>query len=605
MANQAPSPHHGMGAYPVAGGTSFRVWAPFASRVSVAGNFNGWTKGAHPLAREAFDTWSTFTTDAGPGAAFQYVIERDVAGRTDEYWRIDPRARAVTHSAGDAIVVEAGAFDWGPGDFEAARRDEMVVYELHVGSFNDPAGGGPGNFGGVIARLDYLRDLGVTHLELLPSMEFSTDFSWGYNPSHIFAIEQAYGGMDALKVLIRAAHEHGLGVILDVVYNHLGPMDLHVWRFDGWDAGGGGIYFYNDWRRHTRWGDTRPDYGRAEVRQYLRDNAAMWLEEFRADALRWDATAYVRNVHGNDGEPGTDLTDGWLLMQEITGDTRARQPWKFHIAEDLRGNAWITRDAGQGGAGFAVQWDSEFAHAMRRLVLPPEDGDRDLRGIAAAIRHRFNGDALQRIVYTESHDEVANGRARLPEDIHRGNAESWYARKRSTLAAGLLLTTPGIPMLFQGQEFVEDRWFHDQDPLEWDRASRHAGIVSLYRDLVRLRRNWHDTTRGLRGGQVNVHHVNDATRVLAFHRWVNGGPRDDVLVVANAGIRGWGEYLVGVPRGGRWRVRLNSDASVYAGDFGDHPSWDADARPDGRDGLGWTLPVSVGPYSVVILSQDD
>jgi 1,4-alpha-glucan branching enzyme len=223
--------------------------------VSVAGEFNGWSDQAAQLGSEGNGYWSTDVPGARAGQQYKYVVRASDSGR----WRNDPYAREVTHSAGNSIVYADG-FDWGPSAFGMPPWDELVVYELHVGTFNDEPGSGPGGFRSVEARLDYLRDLGINAVELLPSAEFATDFSWGYNPSHIFAIEKAYGGPDALKGLVRAAHERGIAVIVDVTFNHLGPSDLDLWQFDGWSENdNGGIYFYNDRRRQTPWGDTRPD----------------------------------------------------------------------------------------------------------------------------------------------------------------------------------------------------------------------------------------------------------------------------------------------------------------------------------------------------------
>ena len=186
--------------------------------------------------------------------------------------------------------------------------------------------------------------------------------------------------------------------------------------------------------------------------------------------------------------------------------------------------------------------------------MPPANVGRD-----ACARHGYNGDAIQRVIYTESHDEVANGHARVPEEIWPGNAGSWFSRKRSTLGAALVFTAPGIPMIFQGQEFLEDKYFRDNVPLDWSKLKTYAGIQLLYRDLIRLRRNWFNQTRGLRGQQLNVHHVNNADKVIGFHRWENGGPGDDVVVVANFANRSYDSYALGFPRAGQWRVRFNSD----------------------------------------------
>jgi 1,4-alpha-glucan branching enzyme len=243
-------------------------------------------------------------------------------------------------------------------------------------------------------------------------------------------------------------------------------------------------------------------------------------------------------------------------------------------------------------------------HPVRAAVIAANDADRDLFAVRDALYHGFNGDAVQRVIYTESHDEVANGHERVPEEIWPGNAGSWFSRKRSTLGAALVFTAPGIPMIFQGQEFLEDRYFRDVDPLDWSRLISYAGIHLLYRDLIRLRRNWFDQTRGLRGQHLNVMHVNNVDKVIGFHRWESGGARDDVVVVANFANRGYDSYALGFPRSGLWRVRFNSDWQGYSPDFGDHPVYDTMAGDPPRDGVRFQANVGLGPYSVVILSQD-
>lgn len=599
MSNSTPSSHLGMGAIPYPAGTAFRVWAPHADRVFVSGTFNNWSKTAHPLADEGHGYWSTDVPGAQAGAEYKYVI----VNGAQELWRIDPYARDVTSSVGNTIVHPLG-FDWGSADYYTPPWNEMVIYEMHVGTFNDRPGGPPGNLDGAIEKLGHLRDLGINVIKMMPPTEFAGGFSWGYNPAHLFAIERDYGGSQALKEFVKAAHTRGLAVIFDVVYNHFGPSDLALWQFDGWrENDGGGIYFYNDWRSETPWGP-RPDYGRGQVRQYIRDNALMWLQEYRVDGLRWDATAYIRNVHGHDNDPGHDIPDGWSLMQWINDEIDALQPWKISIAEDMRNNPWLTKDTAIGGAGFDAQWDAGFVRALRQAVVPPDDHARNVHAVREAITHRYDGDAFKRVIYAESHDEVANGHARLPEEIWPGNAESWFAKKRSTLAAALVFTSPGIPMIFQGQELLEDEWFRDQDPIDWSKKDRHKGILQLYRDLIRLRRNWHDRTRGLCGQHVHVHHVNDHDKVIAFHRWEHGGPQDSVVVAANMANRSYDSYTIGFPHQGLWRVRFNSDWNGYDASFADHPSHDTVAHGGTKDAMPCHGNVGLGPYSVVILSQD-
>ncbi len=599
MPDPTPSERPGMGALPYEGGVTFRVWAPFAQSVAVVGDFNDWSPDAHQLAPDGDGYWSVDVAGAKPGHEYQFAL---VGAGGEQLLRIDPYARDVTSSAGNAVVADL-SFDWGDDEFETPSWHELVIYEMHIGTFNDTPGGKPGNLETAASRLPYLAELGVNAVQLMPPMEFAADYSWGYNPAHPFAVESAYGGAQELKRFIREAHSHGIAVIFDVVYNHFGPSDLDLWRFDGWSENdGGGIYFYSGWRADTPWGDTRPDYGRPEVRQYIRDNALFWLEEYHADGLRWDATAYIRNVRGLDHDPGADLPDGWSLMQWLNDEVDTRQPWKIMIAEDLRSNPWITRPTGQGGAGFDSQWDARFVHPVRRALIAQSDEERNLEDVAAAIRHGYDGDPVRRVIYTESHDEVANGSARVAEEIWPGNADSWHSKKRSTLGAALVMTAPGIPMLFQGQEFLEDMWFHDGDPIDWAKRDRFAGIVHLYRDLIRLRRA-DPATRGLRGRNTNVFHVNNWDKVLAFHRWDQGGPGDDVVVIANFADRAHAGYRVGLPRPGMWRVRFNSDWNGYDPEFGNHPGFDVAADGPPQDGMPASAAVPIGPYTAIILSQ--
>jgi 1,4-alpha-glucan branching enzyme len=260
----------GMGAIPFAGGVAFRVWAPHADKVAVIGDFNDWNEKAAPsMTSEGNGNWYAELADAKVGDEYKYLITN--GGNT--FQRIDPYARAVTNSVGNGIVYDHGAFDWQGDDFQLPPHHELVIYELHVGSFYTEDEDSPGTFKLVADKLDHLLKLGVNAIQIMPVMEFAGDYSWGYNPAHIFAVESAYGGPDALKTLVREAHSNGLAVILDVVYNHFGPSDLDLWQFDGWTENDkGGIYFYNDDRSSTPWGDTRPDYGREEVRRFIHDD---------------------------------------------------------------------------------------------------------------------------------------------------------------------------------------------------------------------------------------------------------------------------------------------------------------------------------------------
>ena len=589
-----------MGAVPYSGGITFRVWAPHAADVFVMGEFNNWSKTAHPLAHEGDGYWSVDVPGAKAGQEYKFLIHNG----SQELARNDPYAREVTQSNGNS-VVHSPAFDWGDDNFTMPAWNMLIVYEMHIGTFNRTNKNSTGTFDSASERLPYLKDLGINAIEIMPPMEFPGSQSWGYNPDHPFALEKDYGGARPFKQLVKAAHQHGIAVILDVVYNHFGPGDLDLWQFDGWSENGkGGIYFYNDERSATPWGDTRPDYGRSEVRQYIRDNALMWLDEYHIDGLRLDSTAFIRNVIG-ENDPAHDLPDGWSLLQWVHEEIRARAPSKITIAEDMRNNEWMTKDSGAGGLGFGAQWDGDFVSTLRAAIISPDDSARSMDAIGTALKHRFNDDAFQRVIYTESHDEVADGKKRVPEEIWPGKVGNWFSKKRSDLGAALVFTAPGIPMILQGQEFLEDRWFADTDPLDWSRVKTFHGNVDMYRRLIWLRRNMDGVTRGLSGQHVNVHHVNNADKIIAFHRWADaGGPGDDVIVAANLANRADESYTIGFPRQGIWRVRFNSDWNGYDPHFSNHLSVDTEAVAGEKDGLPFNGNISIGPYSVVIFSQD-
>ena len=594
--------HPGMGAIPHAKEVTFRVWAPHAEKVYVTGTFNDWSKVSTPLAGEENGYWSAEVSEAKTGDEYRYVIH----GPNGPVSRVDPYARAVTRAGGNGIIYDPQAFDWGNDTFAIASWNELVIYEMHIGTFHVKEKGQPGTFESAIEKLPYLQHLGINAVEVMPVMEFSGDFSWGYNPSDPFAVESIYGGPDALKRFVNLAHEHGIAVVVDVVYNHFGPSDLDLWQFDGWSENEkGGIYFYGDHRSQTPWGETRPDYGRGEVRQYLRDNALMWLEEYHADGLRWDAITYIKNIEGNDASPANDIPEGWTLMQWINEEIQKRFPGRISIAEDLKNNVWVNKDKGAGGAGFSAQWDSEFVHPVRQAVISRDDKLRDTGGVCRAIGHRYGIDAFERVIYTESHDEVANGRARVPEEIWPGKVDSWFSKKRSTLAGALVLTAPGIPMIFQGQELLEDRWFHDKDPIDWSKVEEEGGILRMYRDLIALRRNLSGKTRGLCGQNLHIYHCDDGAKLIAFHRWDEEGPGDSVVVAVNMMNENRDRYVIGFPRAGLWKTRFNSDSRNYGSNFYNHPTPDVETREEGADGQPCSGEIGIGPYTVVVFSQDE
>ncbi|MBV6458625.1 MAG: 1,4-alpha-glucan branching enzyme GlgB [Fimbriimonadaceae bacterium] len=584
----------GNGANPFARGTSFRMWAPNASTANIAGQFNNWSATLSPMVAEGGGWWSVDYRNANPNQQYKFVLKNG----NNTIWKNDPWARSLTSSVGNSVIFDHSAFTWTNDGFVTPNWNDLIIYEVHVGTLNDAPGGKPGTFQTAIQKLDYLQGMGINCVELMPVQEFPGDFSWGYNNSHPFSVESAYGGPANLKKFIDEANKRGIAVLLDLVHNHYGPSDLDLWRFDGWYQGQfGGIFFYNDDRAITPWGWTRPDFGRGEVRQYIRDNQMEWAEKYRVSGFRWDSCLAMRTTNWGDNP------DGWSLLQWLNDELDASQPWKINIAEDLQNNSWLTRNVSIGGAGFDSQW-SNYVHTVRAALISPNDGDRNMFSIRDAIRESFNGDPFERVIYTESHDENANGKQRVPSEIDPNDPDSYWAQKRSTLGAALTFTSPGIPMLFQGQEILEDGFFADSDPIDWNKLNTYSGINLLYKDLIALRRNLAGRSNGLRGANVNTHHVNNTNKVIAYHRWMNGGSGDDVVVVANFKNATFANYRVGLPRPGGWSVAFNSDWNGYSPLFGNLFSPNITADTQSYDGMSHSGTVNLAPYSVVILTKD-
>ncbi|HSX46108.1 MAG TPA: alpha-amylase family glycosyl hydrolase [Candidatus Saccharimonadia bacterium] len=573
-------------------GVSFRVWAPFAERVALTGSFNGW--GETELSSEGDGYWACMVRDARAGQEYKFVIKNG----EQTYRRNDPRALHFTTSTGNSVIVDP-AFNWRGDTFTPPPVEQQVVYELHVGTFNRPDPAISGTFQSAAEKLDYLAELGVNMVELMPISTMLMDRGWGYAIDYIFAVESLYGGRHGFLEFVKAAHQRGIGVILDLVYNHFGPDNsLDLWQFDGWHQDGkGGIYFYNDWRAETPWGSTRPDFGRQEVRQYILDNVRQWAHDCRVDGLRLDSTIFIRNVKGYNNDPGNDLPEGWELMQRLNAMARKINPSILTIAEDVAGNDYITKPTSAGGAGFSAQWELNFQHALREALASDDPAKINLASISGELGKRYNDDPFQRVVYMDSHDTAANGAARFNETIAPGKSDEVFARRQSLLAAAITLTAPGIPMLFQGQEFMQGGSFNDWECLDWQRAERFGGIVQAYQHLAALRRNLGGVSAGLTGRGFNLFQFDEDNKVIAYHRWQDGGPKDDVVVIVNLGNRLLKDYSLSWPRNGIWRVRFNSTWKGYSRDFKEVKVADVSVE-EGRGNL------VIPPSSAIILSQD-
>lgn len=641
------------GAIPENNGVTFRVWAPSIEDVPINKvelclyNDDG-NKRIVNMTNVNDGDWECFVPKIKSGQKYNYLIN-------GTFEKIDPWAKEVTSSIGYSIVTNENDYQWQCNDFVMPSFNELVVYQLHVRTFPDDA---PDfqhqQLKNVADEFWYLQSLGINAIQLLPTAEFAGDDSWGYNPSCIFAVESSYGGSIELKKFIDKAHMHGIAVFLDVVYNHLDSDGTkNLYQFTPWhktlkqnntsfEYQTGGIYFYNDERAYTPFNNTgRPDYGRNEVRNFISQNALMWLKEYRIDGLRFDSVGNIRNIYDNPELTDKDLPDGWRLLREINLEIKNSQPWKITIAEDLKNNEWITKPASgewDGGAGFNTQWDERFYEAIKNALVPSKDESRDMYSVKNALYNRYNGDAFQQLIFLENHDIVAVDKpndkrdGRLPDQIQPGHVDDGYfAHKRSTLGAAILFTAPGIPMIHQGQEILEWRRFGDgkANAVDWTRFCKKGrcqncisfkvnegcntnadpngnfvGIYRLYRDLIKLRRNWFNNTRGLRGQNISVLPPNNDTKVIAYHRWENGGKGDDVMVIANFSNQTYTDYTIGFPNKGLWKVRFNSDWEGYDPMFNKTTTLDTEAYDGYYDDLPYNANLNIGPYSAVILSQN-
>ena len=554
----------GMGAVVGDSGVTFRVWAPNAEKVFITGTFNNWDKILNRLTPEENGYWSTAVKEAKVGDEYKYVIhnEKLILDRNDPY------AREMTNSNGNSVITDLD-FKWEDQEFIMQPWNALIIYELHVGTFNRKEKDQVATFDDIIEKIPYLASLGINCVELLPIAEFAGGISWGYNPSYPFAIERDYGGAEAFARMVNEFHKAGIGVILDVVYNHFGPSDMDLWQFDGWSENGkGGIYFYNDYKSSTPWGDTRPDYGREEVRQYILDNALMWIEDYHCDGLRMDATSYIRYEGGGLGDDA-EIPEGNRLMRDINAEIQAKYPGKITIAEDLKGHDIVTLKIDQGGLGYGSQWDMNFVHPVRKALIEHGDEYRDMQALADAILFQYNDDVFQRIIYTESHDEVANGKARVPEEIEPGNADSFFSKKRALLGIAITLTSPGIPMLFQGQEFIEDEYFQDDQALDWNQQEQHKGITKMVKDLIKLRTEDTIESQGLKGQFTKIIHFNESEKILAYARSTNNDFSNSTIILINLSNVSHENYNFEIPNSNHYQLAFNSDWKGYDNQFTD------------------------------------
>jgi 1,4-alpha-glucan branching enzyme len=632
-----------MGANLVADGATFRVWAPSASAVHVRGSFNGFAvREDAALIRAGGGHWHGFLRGISDGATYKYWI----TGPAGPGWKRDPYARELREPDWDCVVRSVD-FPWHETGYRTPEFHNLVIYQLHVGAFHTPRFPRTGTFLDVIDKIPYLADLAVTAVQLLPIQEFPGDFSLGYNGTDYFSPEMAYcvdraelgpyltranallsakglapygatdlhGEMNQLKALVDICHAYGLAVIFDLVFNHAGGGfgDETIWFFDRqhgmeeprwWNS----LYFSD----RTWAGGVVFNFGSDPVRQFLIDNAVFCLTEYRADGFRFDEVSVIdHQSHGR----------GWDFCQALTATLRHHRPGALLHAEYWNVNPLVVRNPSDGnGAGFDTTMTDGPRIAIRELLAAasiPGDHPLPLTRVADQLALDYLPDRWRGINSLENHDLVmqpkdASDHNRMPRIARLAdpsNPHSRYAAGRARAATGLLLTMPGIPMLFMGQEFLEDKsWSddvtgHPELRLFWsglesaDPAMRD--FLRFTRELVGLR--WrHPALRSEGYGRIHVH---DQNRVLAFQRWVPGVGHTVVVVVSFANDAKHG-YSIGFPLGGQWREVFNSD--VYQGwvnpdVVGNGGQVMASGPP--MHGLAHSVALSLPPNAILVFAQ--
>src|SRR5439155_13990640 len=391
-------------------------------------------------------TWTGTVPGTKAGDKYRHAI--GLGGVTREF--NDPRAQQLTGFdlpngfglAGNddkpqSVIVNP---NFNMPAFTEPTFNTMVIYELHIGTFNH-------TFAGAVQKLGYLKDLGINAVEVLPITQnplFSdhtpSDHDWGYDPVQLFAVKAKYGTPQQFKEFVKECHQRQIGVIVDVVYNHLVGNNL-LEKFGGFTNSEipGGIFLYGGDRANTGFGP-RPDYGRPQVRQYINDNALLLLRDYGVDGLRFDDTIDIRTFNAGSGR--TANNEGAQLLRKINlsyRNTDPKQPGKITIAEDLQSSGEITQHSSPIGLEFNSQWDEDIFFSLRNAVTRINDQDRDIGAVKRALEKKMASDVFSRVVYTENHDKVGHPKdeafgmlqKRLPALIDVGNNESIFAKKRS------------------------------------------------------------------------------------------------------------------------------------------------------------------------------
>ncbi len=606
-----------LGAHPVtlagAEGVVFAVWAPNARRVSVVGDFNGWDGRRHPMRmRHEAGVWELFIPGVQRGACYKYEII-GVDG-TKLPLKADPVAFAAEVPPSTASRVHGlVAHEWGDDEWVATRgglqdRSAPVsIYEVHLGSWRRGEGNSFLDYDRLADELiPYVRDLGFTHIELLPISEHPFSGSWGYQPVGLFAPTSRFGDPNGFARFVDRCHANGIGVLVDWVPAHF-PSDPHgLARFDGT-----ALYEHEDPRLgfHKDWNTLIYNFGRQEVSNFLESNALFWLDRYHVDGLRVDAVAsmlyrdysrdpgeWVPNVHG-----GRENLEAVSFLRDMNTHAYGDFPSTITVAEESTAWPGVSRPVDVGGLGFGYKWNMGWMHdTLSYMERDPMYRSYHHNEMTFGLVYAYS----ENFILPLSHDEVVHGKGSLLTKMP-GDRWQQFANLRAYLA--FMWTHPGKKLLFMGGEFGQEReWNHDQS-LDWHLLAdpSHRGIQSLVRDLNALYRS------------IPALHELDCEP--SGFEWVDGGnTQQSLLSYIRKGKSGSGRALVvcnftpqvhhgcrfGVPAAGRWVERLNSDSEAYGGsNVGNLGGLEAEKQS--AHGRPYSVEITVPPLATIVLEHVD
>jgi len=554
-----------LGAHPEEGGTRFALWAPYARRVSVKGDFNGW-RPQRLDTRGSTGVWAGFVAGAKPGDLYKYEL---IDSHGDRREKADPFGfRMEVRPKTASMVWPLGGHAWGDDAWMEERAASgaparpLRVYEVHLGSWRR----GRGYRDLATELVDYVAHMGFTHVELLPVAEHPYDGSWGYQVCGYYAVTSRYGTPQDFMAFVDACHQRGIGVLLDWVPAHFPKDDHGLNRFDG-----SRLYEHEDPRLgvHKDWDTLIFNYGRPEVRNFLASNALFWLEEFHVDGLRVDAVASMlyRDYSRAEGEwipneeGGREDLDAIAFLRAVNDLVHAEAPGALMIAEESTAFPGVTRATAAGGLGFDLKWNMGWMHdSLAFFQQDPIYRKYHHDRLTFALYYAFH----ERYVLPLSHDEVVHLKKSL---LDKMPGDAWQKRANLRLLHAWQAGHPGAALLFMGGEFGQWReWDHDAE-LSWELLDdpAHAGLRLLVGDLNRLvlaREELH-VPFDWRGFEwIDFSDVDQS--VVSFLRWGPGRERA-LLFALNFTPVVRSEYRVGVPRPGAYAEILNTDSACYGG----------------------------------------